>query len=286
MITNENPQLETSWNTACDELSLEGSDPRDRPNANRSFLRLKRRLPELTKLIESRINGGDLIPEKYFTTPDGLFRGQPDLIVNGPLVSLIDYKSGSVLKNGEIKREYKHQLLFYSYLIQKSDQLNVNEAWLFSLIDGLIKVNISVDQRDTFIKRGKEAIAAYNEKLPEAPSGSPSKDTCKWCAHINKCDSVWASFENGEIKDFDSYHMVEGTVTSTPEDTNNGKSTVLVSVSRGTTSGDIIVSSIPRNIAEVIEINSSIRISRLQKAHQEVATFSWKDGDSMLSIQD
>ena len=286
MVTNEALNLKNCWESACDEISLTDGDPRELPNANRSYLRLEKKYPQLEELIRDRLKGGDLIPEESLTAHNGLLRGQPDLIINGPAATLIDYKSGSVIENGIVQPKYENQLLFYAYLIQKSISLDVNEAWLFSLIDGLIKVDVSVDKRDAYIEKGKRSILSFNENLPKAPSGCPSKNACKWCTHINTCDVVWESLDNNEIKDFDSYHMVEGVITNAPERTNNGKSTVSISVNRGTASGEIVISSIPRNLAETIQTDSTIRISRLKKEPRGVATFSWKDGASTLSVQD
>jgi RecB family exonuclease len=286
VISKKSSTLEEAWSIACDQLALSGPDPKNSPNAYRSFLRLKKKLPSLLELIESRSGGSPEIQEKRMASKDGLFRGQPDIVIKKPLATIIDHKSGSVLVDDQTNSKYVHQLLFYAYLVEESLSLDVNDAWLFSLIDGLIQIDVSAGVRNPFIAKARKLIQSFNDALPEAKSGQPSEEACKWCPHTNKCDFFWEDLALREATDFNTYQMLEGTSIGMPEHAKNNNSALFIAVDGGTFFGKTTISFVPSELTKPVMSGSRVRISHLRKNQKTTSTFSWVSGKSTLSVLD
>ena len=283
-LTFEDPTLKVgqAWSRACDEMSASGPDPRDAASARRSLLRLQRKLPDLTKLIEEHQSTGDPLVEERLQSADGLFRGQPDLVLVGQPTTVVDYKSGTATTEGMVKSGYEKQLLLYAHLVADALSADPVEAWLFSLQEGLVRVDVSPERRQEFIDAARGAIRQFEEVVPGRQPGTPSDTACEWCNHAPDCDEVWTAFADGRVCDLGGGHAIEGTAIGDPMHARNGKSALSLEAERGTMTGHIMVSDLPTAVAQRFNDGQRLRATRLRQQSEEPAVLVWKNHRSRI----
>src|SRR5262249_6700391 len=143
------------------ELAQKGTDPRSAPNSRRSLLRLERRMPELLAFIEAR-EPATKLREQELTSPDGTVMGQLDLVLLGARPAIVDHKTGVVVSDGLPQPHYERQLAIYAWLVEKCLGVDVGEAALFSLRNGIVPVDVSTAVRDPIVNGALGARDAYN----------------------------------------------------------------------------------------------------------------------------
>jgi ATP-dependent exoDNAse (exonuclease V) beta subunit len=152
-------ELDAAWAQACDEPTAAGPDPRAAPSARRSYLRLQRRLPELVEYVSQR-EPTEILREHVLTSADGVINGQIDLLLIGARPSVVDHKTGVVLADGLPRQQYERQLALYAWLVDAALGIEVNDAALFSLRDGVVEVDVSRGIRE---ETAAEALRARAE---------------------------------------------------------------------------------------------------------------------------
>ena len=283
LIIKDGLTLEQAWEDSCDEMSASGLDPRNAKPAKRAFLRLKSRLPELLALIDEHDLEQDPLPEEMLETSDGLLRGQPDLILLGENTRIVDYKSGTATTDGTVNPNYVTQLLFYACLVADTFEKEQIDAWLFSLQDGLIPVDVSEEPRVTLLEDARRAIGRFDEAVPETPSGNPSNEACGWCNFALDCDEFWLALEDGRLDDPSSGQALEGKVVGTPVNARNGRSALSLDVRRGSLTGHFVVGNIPTQLVQHLQDGQLVRIVRLRLQRGEESVLVWRDHSSRMT---
>ncbi len=283
LIIKDDLTLEQAWERSCDEMGVPDLDPRNAKPAKRAFLRLKARLPKLLALIDEHDLEQDPIPEEMLETSDGLLRGQPDLVLLGKNTTIVDYKSGTATTDGTVNPNYVTQLLFYACLVADTFEKEQIDAWLFSLQDGLIPVDVSEAPRVTLLEDARRAIGRFDEAVPETPSGNPSNKACGWCNFALDCDEFWRALEDGRLDDPSSGQALEGKVVGTPVNARNGRSALSLDVRRGSLTGPSVVSNIPTQLVQHLQDGQLVRIVRLRLQHGEESVFAWRDHSSRIT---
>ena len=283
LIGDRNLTVEQAWTNACDEMCSSGPDPREAPPARRAVLRLQKRFPDLKALVDGHESTSDPLLEEELQSSDGLFQGQPDIVLIGRRTTIIDYKTGTATADGTVNPDYVNQLLLYAWLVADVLSTDQVDACLFSLRDGLIHVDVSPERRQEWASTAKESIRQFEGAVPGPQPGNPSDTACEWCNHVLDCDDVWAAFEEGGVRDLGRGHAVEGVVTGAPTHARNGRSALSLEVERGTLTGHIMVCDLPTTTVLDYVDGLRIRATRLGQRSDEPVALAWKDHRSRIA---
>ena len=102
--------------------------------------------------------------EKMLFSSDGKLSGQPDaLFISDELVKIVDYKSGSLQREGELKEEYIEQLYFYSYLVEEKYGKYPNEIMLVGKDLDNVQLKPDPIRSRTIAQDMKETLDKYNK---------------------------------------------------------------------------------------------------------------------------
>jgi hypothetical protein len=278
------PSLGDAWTQACDEtMEKEGADPRAAPNARRARLRLERRLPDLLDFVGPRAST-DFLPEETLTSPDGRVTGQIDLLLLGDRPVIIDHKAGLVLGDGVPKDVYWRQLALYAWLVEVALQVDVYEAALFSLRDGLVEVDVSRTVRTPLVAAAFAARDAYNDRAPGPQPATPSDLACGRCPFVGACDDAWKALADGRLETFGWGDAVRGEVTAEVTVAASGAAAVPLNVDVGTATGMATVIDVPAALVAECGIGDPIALWQLDRRSDEPLTLAWRDGVSSISV--
>lgn len=273
-----------AWSQACDEAARTGRDPRAAVSARRAFLRLQRRLPDLLDYIAQR-RPMEIRRECVITSPDGTLRGQLDLLIIGARPSIVDHKTGSVLADGLPRGHYARQLALYAWLVERSLGLDVNEAALFSLRDGIIAVDVSRAVRDRIVTESIQARDAFNSRAPEAQPATPSDDACGPCPYVGSCDFAWDALRQGVIEGGYGWgDAVRGRLRAPVVIAADGTTAVPLDVEVGTVTGEAMIIDVPVGLLEGCGVGNRLSAWRLARRSEEPLTLGWREGSSALAV--
>lgn len=272
-----------AWCMACDEASLNGADPRELPEGRRTRLRIERRLPALLDLIAQRQPTDDgLLYEHELASPDGRVAGQLDLLVLAQQPLVVDYKTGVALEEGEPLGHFWRQLAVYAWLVDKALGIDVAESVLFSLRDGIVRVDTSSSVREEAVAEILAAQDAYNERVPGPQTARPSEDGCTFCPFVGECDEAWAALQSGFLARLGTGVAVIGEVDGEVVAASNALSGVPIRVlsNSGWRSG--IISDVPQIVSSHLQVGTRFRCWALGLRSEEPLSLSWRGGASHL----
>lgn len=272
-------ELEDAWERACDELTARDGDPREAPNARRSLLRLRRRLPELRAYVDGRAPAS-VLTEHPLKSPDGRVAGVVDLLVLGERPSVIDHKTGVVLDEGTASPQYARQLALYAWLVGAAQAVEVDDAALFSLRNGLVEVDVSESARRPLIEAAFDAVLAYNDLTPGEQPATPSVEACGTCRFVGRCDPAWKALAGGEVERLGWGESIRGEVALPVVFAAGGRSAVQVNVGVGTVGGVVTVTDVPADLGDGLQEGAEVALWGLGLRSEDPVTLAWRDGSS------
>lgn len=284
LLVPDPPSLEDAWTEACNEtMANEGADPRAAPNARRARLRLERRLPDLLGFVGPRAST-DFLREETLTSPDGRVTGQIDLLLLGDRPLIIDHKAGMVLGDGVPKDVYWRQLALYAWLVDVTLHVDVSEAALFSLRDGLVEVDVSRSVRTPLVAAAFAARDEYNDRAPGPQPATPSVHACGRCPFVGACDDAWQALSDGRLEAFGWGDAVRGVVTAEVMVAASGAAAVPLKIDVGTATGTATVIDVPAALVASCGVGDPIALWQLGRRSDEPLTLDWRDGVSAISV--
>lgn len=274
--------VDQAWEMACQEQRDSGIEPESRPDARRAKLRLERKMPTLLNFIRARNPTQELIVEEPLSSKDGLIRGQVDLVVIGENPCIIDYKSGLVTEDGYPKEHFVRQLCLYAHLVQDDLGIDIDDAFLFSLREGLWPVDVSSPVRNPIVEESLEAQKLFNSRVPGPQPAFPSVTACSFCRHVGECDEFWGPAGVGGGMEPESGVCVSGHVSARPVISASGVGAISVLV--GSTPNDhlLTITDIPNHLVEELEPGDNINCWRLRDSVDSPYVLTWKSGQSGL----
>lgn len=275
--------LEDAWEQACEELLNEGADPRAMPNARRSLLRLQQRLPELLSYIAERAPS-ETLREHVLTSPDGVVTGQIDLLLLGDRPAVIDHKTGLVLAEGLPRPHYERQLAIYAWLAQAALGVDVRDAALFSLREGVVEVDVSVAIRDRVLADALRAREAFNERAPGAQPATPSDHACGSCPFVGQCDAAWDAISTGAVERFGWGDAARAKVRAPVVVAAGGTAAVPLDIDAGTVAGPAVLIDVPKSLVGAVVVGNRLSAWRLARRSDEPLTLAWREGTSALDL--
>ena len=283
LLRDRSQTLEGAWELTCRTMATEGSDPTQAPSSRRAFSRLRRRVPALLELVDNAEWTGEPLIEEFLASSDGMFEGIPDLVLVGQQrLLVIDYKSGFVSDDGGVDENYSDQLLLYAHLCVETFGIGSADAYLLSLREGLVPVDVSEEQRNKYVRRAIDEIRAFDQRVPGPQPAMPSEDTCRWCNHVCACDQVWDEIGRGQVLETWGGHALEGKLLDSPTMARNDLSAARIRVERGTVTGDVTISDIPRGPTGELSEGSRVRIVGLRQFRDDAQGLAWVDRKSRL----
>src|SRR5690606_1231380 len=135
-----------------------------------------------------------------------------------------DYKSGLVADQDNIKREYRRQTLLYANLASEWLGLPVGETALFSLRQGLVRVEATKEELQSVWDEALSALEAYNKAAPGQQVATPSDASCTWCRHCVYCEFAWQAHADGGVESLLGGAAIKGPIESLPVAAANGRS--------------------------------------------------------------
>jgi len=283
LLRDRGQTLEEAWELTCRTMAKEGNDPTQAPSSRRAFSRLRRRLPALLELVDDAEWTEEPHIEEFLASSDGMFEGIPDLVLVGQRrLLVIDYKSGFVSDDGGVDEDYSDQLLLYAHLCVETFGIGSADAYLLSLREGLVPVDVSEEQRNKYVRRAIDEIRAFDQRVPGPQPAMPSEDTCRWCNHVCACDQVWDEIGRGQVLETWGGHALEGKLLDSPTMARNDLSAARIRVERGTVTGDVTISDIPRGPTGELSEGSRVRIVGLRQFRDDAQGLAWVDRKSRL----
>ena len=283
LLRDRSQTLEGAWELTCRTMAEEGSDPTQAPNARRAFSRLRQRLPALLELVDDAEWTGEPLIEECLASSDGMFEGIPDLVLVGKRrLLVVDYKSGFVSDDGGVDERYSDQLLLYAHLSVERFGIGLADAYLLSLREGLVPVDVSEEQRNKYVRRAIDEIRTYDQRVPGPQPAMPSEDACRWCKHVCACDQVWDEIGRGQVLEPWGGHALEGKLLDSPSIARNNLSAARIRVERGTIAGDVTISDIPQGPTRELSEGSRVRIVGLRQIRDDAQGLAWVERRSHL----
>jgi hypothetical protein len=281
----QNPpaELEDAWDQACDEMAARDRDPRSAPSARRSYLRLQRRLPDLRAYIEGR-DPASILCEQTITSPDGQVIGRIDLLVLGAHPSVIDHKTGVVFDDGSTSAHIQRQLAIYAWLVGAALQIDLEEAVIFSLRDGLVEVDVSEPTRRPLVEAAFDALAAYNDLAPGEQPATPSEEVCGTCRFVGRCDPAWESLADGKVERLGWGEAIRGVVAAPVVIAAGNRGALQMDVGEGTVAGAVVVIDIPAELVSGLDVGNELATWGLALRSDDPVTLAWRDGSSAIEL--
>ena len=278
------PSLHLAWGQACEEGAAVGIDPRSRPDARRTLLRLERRLPQLLEFVDARNPSEVPRTESELVSSDGLIRGTVDLIVLGDLPCIVDYKTGLVSEDGVPVEHFVRQLSLYAHLVHECLGVDISEAALFSLREGIIPVDVSLGSRRLVVEECRAAQAAYNALVPGPQPAVPSVAACSHCALVGVCEGFWGPEGRKVVLNLTSGRSIEGRVDAPPVLSASGVGAIAVKPDDGQSDAPVTVIDVPNELIEQLAHGSNVRCWRLRADPEAPSSLRWKAGQSGLVV--
>ena len=225
-------EIDDAWSAAADSRKTADIPlPDALPAARRMRLRIRKRLPALMRLLADLGPSVELLTEHELQTADEALRGRPDLVANGSETVIVDYKSGLVEQDSEIRGSYRRQLLFYGELVRECLGLIPKRLLLFSLRQGIVSVPADLTVMRETAMQARQVRDDFNGRTPGPQPGHPSPATCRFCPHAPVCDPFWEAVDESWKPEVGL--AVRGQLRTIPEHSAWGQSAVTVKVDGG-----------------------------------------------------
>lgn len=241
-------EFDHAWTAAVESHRTDDfPSPDALPTARRTHLRIRKRLPALLGLLSGLGPNLELLTEYDLKTVDGALSGRPDLIAHGSETLVIDYKSGLVKLDSEIRETYERQLLLYGALVRECLGFIAKRLLLFSLRQGIIEIPADRHVMQETAKQARQIRLDFNRRTPGPQPGHPSPTTCRFCPHAPVCDPFWEAVDETWAPEVGL--AVRGQLLTVPENSAWGQSTVIVKADGGPLRGrEVHINAIARDL--------------------------------------
>ena len=228
----------------------------------------------------------ELRVECDLASPDGLVAGRLDLLIVGEQPAVVDYKSGGVTDDDDLRSGYARQLALYAWLASTTLELTGVEAALFSLREGLVAVDVSDSVQESIVAEAREARNQFNARVPSAQPATPTVEVCRWCKFACDCDEAWRALDDGRIDRLGWGEAGRGRVVEPATISRSGRAALTLDVEHGTVAGQATIIDIPAIVTNGLARGTGVSVIGLSIRSDEPLTLAWRDGTSVLASTD
>jgi RecB family exonuclease len=131
----------------------------------------------------------------------GKLRGRADVIQRDPEPAIEDYKTGTLFdgENGEVKAQYRTQMLLYAVLEHEATGVWPKRATLVPLQGDPVVIEIDPGAAMAAAEAAIDALSDYNRAVdagtPPIDLASPSPSVCGFCPYAIECPAFWSEAE-------------------------------------------------------------------------------------------
>jgi hypothetical protein len=277
LVIGSSWDLKAAWATACDELSAQGAgDVQSTYSARRTLLRLERRLNELLGYRDQHTPKTVRV-EQTLVSRDRTVSGRLDLLLVGPEVAVVDYKTGTVTDAGAVRESYERQLAVYAWLAAEHLGVDEVEGALFSLREGIVTVDVTASVRNTVVATLLSLRAAFNSRVPGPQPATPCEASCGWCPFVCSCEPAWTSLDEGVITTLGRGDAVSGVVSAEAVMAASGTSAIRLQIDRGTVRGEAVIADVSHHVAGALHAGDRATFVGLARRSEQPLTFAWRD---------
>jgi hypothetical protein len=251
------------WQEAIVEVASRGAEPPAPSPSRRTLARICRvAIPAIRGLVLAAGRDPHLNCELPLAAFEEHLIGRADLIIDGQRdLVLVDYKTGLVSENGELRPAYIAQLRLYAAMIHNALGRWPNKAMLVSLRQGVVDVAVEPDACDELAQEAVRLLTAYNALAPGPQPAKPSTEVCLACPVSEHCNAFWLTIRPFSDAAGSRRHSVEGTVVGDLEPASWGVAAIRVQVVRGTLDpSERIVTHVPFDTAQQLSPGTLVRL--------------------------
>jgi hypothetical protein len=144
--------------------------------------------------------GTEVELEQEHTGFEGKLRGRPDIVrrtADGTAIE--DYKTGSLYEaeSGELKEDYRLQLLLYAALAGEADSKGATSAKLIPLEGKPATMEIEGTEATEAAREAIAAMDGYNQAVAAGADpkdlASPEPSHCRFCPFAVRCPAFWSA---------------------------------------------------------------------------------------------
>src|SRR5579875_1712756 len=128
----------------------------------------------------------------------GKLRGRADVVQRSPEPAIEDYKTGALFdsENGEVKSQYRTQILLYAVLEHEATGVWPKRATLVPLQGDPVVIEIDPGEANAAAEAAITALTDYNRRVSEGTPpidlASPSPPVCGICPYAIECPAFWS----------------------------------------------------------------------------------------------
>ena len=215
---------------------------------------------------------------------DASIKGTPDLVILGESPTVVDYKTVLVVDEDSVRPGYERQLRIYAWLASQNYDCEIREAALFSLREGMVPVDVSVELIEQTIAEAHRAREAFDERTPGPQPAQPEATVCGWCDHACVCDESWDALDAGRIEAIGWGEAIRSTVSGDLVQAASGVAAVPVSIDQGTVTGGALVVDVPQSRTSSLSIGTRTAFVGLALRSEDPLSLAWREGISRMAV--
>jgi hypothetical protein len=215
----------------------------------------------------SRRQGAEAGVEMLLRSKDRLVVGKPDYFrITDKCGYIREYKTGLLRdQDGQVKEEYRNQLLFYAALLYESFDLENVTATLESGRGEHYQVQIPKSLATDCMRRIRKEIAEANRRIAVASTASAlattSSDACSFCTKTVMCDAFKVA--QASLALTDDRRIIEGELQRL--DTENDKKACVATL-RDRLSKGLLSLTVPAYLASGLRVGHTYVFADLASA--------------------
>lgn len=273
--------VEEAWTAACDELAAVGPDPRETPGAQRVRSRLSSRYPQLADFIE-RFGPAEALTEQHLSSDDSRIAGIADLVLLGDSVAIVDYKTGLVTEEDDVKSAFRRQILIYSKLAKETYGRPISHIALFSLRQGFIAVDADEIGAQAVWDEAIEALDEFNRLTPGEQPARATPENCRWCTYNLACSPGIAALVD-HARELGGIGAVSGCLIADPIAAANGRAALFVRPAGPGKAEGLRVTNVPTGLLGGLAAGVNLTLVGLRRRSDDGTLFTWADGASKMT---
>lgn len=162
--------------------------------------------------------------------------------------------------------------------------VDVTDAALFSLRDGIVELDVSAQVRDPVVADALRARDNFNARTPGAQPATPSEEACRSCPFVGPCDAAWDALRAGVVEGFGWGEAARATVRAPIVLAAGGTAAVPLEIEVGTVAGSAVLIDVPASFIEGCGVGDRRSTWRLAKRSEEPLTLAWREGTSAMNL--
>lgn len=220
--------------------------------------------------------------EHTLTTSDRRVTGQLDLLLLGVQPAIVDHKTGPVLSEGLPDERYERQPSIYAWLAAETLNVDISDAALFSLRDGIVPIDVSRPVREPIVENALTALAEYNACAPPPQPAAPTSAACSTCPYVGACDAAWEALADGRVDGLGWGQAIRGVISAPVFLAKSDVGALRLDVVDGTVAGEVMLIDIPARRVERSEVGDRVAAWGLATRSEQPWTLAWQAGSSSL----